>query len=220
MVPPPGGRSSNGWSILQGKQPARLLWGQQGMSLRDLTSSTGVLRPTSVAEATTMIWIPPVDLRCWFEFGCVIVRYCRTFLSTWSMKAISQSFTILISPCYSHMFPHPCFKLLQLGPRLAVVYALKGRISDLLAWFGIKCSTWVMVNAGTSHRSICSSIGDLGKASVKEGNRMLERTNIVQKRLVAHITVTDDLYKIYCCNLLSKQIKTNGDPRFAPEFGL
>lgn len=173
-----GGRSSNGWSISQEKQPARLLWGQQGMSLRDSTSSTGVQKPTSVEEATTMIWIPPVDLRCWFELWFIIV-----FLSTWTMiNAISQSFNFIspFTPISSHILPHPCSELLRLGSRLAVVYALKGRVSDLLSWLGIKCSTWVMVNAGTSCRPICSSVGDLAKASVQEGNRMLERTKILQ----------------------------------------
>ena len=53
---------------------------------------------------------------------------------------------------------------------------MKGRARDFIAWFGIKCSTWVSVNSGTSCRSASSSIGDVSKASVREGNAMLERT--------------------------------------------
>ena len=58
---------------------------------------------------------------------------------------------------------------------LAIVFILKGKKTDFLAWFGIKCSTWVSINQGTSMRSICSSVGDGRKPSVAEGNSMLER---------------------------------------------
>ena len=60
--------------------------------------------------------------------------------------------------------------------RLAVVYIMKGKPYDFLAWFGIKCSTWVGINAATSLRAACASLGDLSKRSVLEGNAMLERT--------------------------------------------
>ncbi len=59
-----------------------------------------------------------------------------------------------------------------------MVYAMKGKRYDFLAWFGIKCSTWVAVNAGTSKRCVCNSIGDLFVASVAQGNKMLERTDL------------------------------------------
>ena len=59
--------------------------------------------------------------------------------------------------------------------RLAVVFALKGKPWDFMAWFGIKCCTWVSINSGTSLRSICSSVGDTAKKAVMQGNSMLER---------------------------------------------
>ena len=62
------------------------------------------------------------------------------------------------------------------SPRLAIVYIMKGRRGHFLTWFGIKCSTWVAINSGTSRRSICASMGDTSIPSVAEGNKMLERT--------------------------------------------
>ena len=53
---------------------------------------------------------------------------------------------------------------------------MKGRRGQFLTWFGIKCSTWVAINAGTSRRAVCASMGDTSVASVAEGNKMLERT--------------------------------------------
>ncbi len=53
---------------------------------------------------------------------------------------------------------------------------MKGKPHEFLAWFGIKCSTWVGINAATSLRAACSSVGDTSKPSVLEGNAMLERT--------------------------------------------
>ena len=46
---------------------------------------------------------------------------------------------------------------------------------DLLSWFGIKWSSLVAVNSGTSKRSACNSIG-LSCPSVDESNTLLERT--------------------------------------------
>lgn len=52
---------------------------------------------------------------------------------------------------------------------------MKGMELDLLSWFGIKCSSLVAVNSGTSKRSACNSIG-LSCPSVDESNTLLERT--------------------------------------------
>lgn len=61
------------------------------------------------------------------------------------------------------------------GFALAVVFVMKGMELDLLSWFGIKCSSLVAVNSGTSKRSACNSIG-LSCPSVDESNTLLERT--------------------------------------------
>jgi len=52
---------------------------------------------------------------------------------------------------------------------------MKGHFYDFLSWFGVKCSSFVSINAGTSKRSKCNSIG-LPCPSVTESNMMLERT--------------------------------------------
>ena len=71
--------------------------------------------------------------------------------------------------------------------RLAVVYAMKGKANNFLAWFGIKCSSWVAVNAGTSKRTICSSTGDRAMKSVREANQLLERTTIFEQSQISTV---------------------------------
>ena len=59
--------------------------------------------------------------------------------------------------------------------RLAIVFILKGK-PGFLAWFAIKCSSFVAVNAGTSGRTACSPVGFLEHVSVRIANTLLERT--------------------------------------------
>lgn len=61
-------------------------------------------------------------------------------------------------------------------PRTAIATVLRG--DDVRGWmshFGLKCSSWTAVNAGTSGRSACSSIGDTRHPSVREANCMGSR---------------------------------------------
>ena len=57
----------------------------------------------------------------------------------------------------------------QLRTALAIV--LRGDV-DRGWWnhYGLKCASWTAVNSGTSGRSPCSSIGNIGHASVREAN--------------------------------------------------
>ncbi|CAK9093029.1 unnamed protein product [Durusdinium trenchii] len=55
--------------------------------------------------------------------------------------------------------------------RTALAMMLRGDwIQGWVAFFGLKCSTWTSVNAGTSGRSACSSIGNCEYKSVRDGN--------------------------------------------------
>lgn len=74
--------------------------------------------------------------------------------------------------CY-RVDPFCTLNILQLS--LAVVFILKGRAHDFISWWGIKCSSFVAVNAGTSKRSKCNSVG-LPCESVDQSNSLLERT--------------------------------------------
>ena len=60
--------------------------------------------------------------------------------------------------------------------RVAVACLLKCRIGKFLSFFAIKCASWTSINAGTSNRSPCASIGFDEYASVSSSNSMLERT--------------------------------------------
>ena len=44
-----------------------------------------------------------------------------------------------------------------------------------MAWFGIKCSSWVAMNRGTSLRSACDSVGNIAAQSVRAANMMADR---------------------------------------------
>lgn len=62
----------------------------------------------------------------------------------------------------------PCFSLL---PRTALAAMLRGNFEEgWLSHFGLKCSSNVAVNAGTSGRSVCCAIGNTECKSVRDSN--------------------------------------------------
>ena len=62
-------------------------------------------------------------------------------------------------------------------PRLGIMAVLRGDISEgFLTHAGLKCSSWVPVNRGTSSRAACCSIGDMSQPSVVSSNCMTSRT--------------------------------------------
>ena len=62
-------------------------------------------------------------------------------------------------------------------PRLGIMAVLRGdNLDGFLAHAGLKCSSWVPVNRGTSSRAACCSIGDMSQPSVVSSNCMTSRT--------------------------------------------
>lgn len=59
--------------------------------------------------------------------------------------------------------------------RLAIVYILKMKPGDSIAWFAMKCSSMVHMNMGTSRRCPSNAAGDPTVRSVAESNCLLER---------------------------------------------
>ena len=59
--------------------------------------------------------------------------------------------------------------------RLALLVILECTWGDFFLLSGIKCSTWVAINSGTSGRSFANPAGNLAIASVVEGNKMASR---------------------------------------------
>lgn len=71
-------------------------------------------------------------------------------------------------------------------PRIALVVMLRGDwLEGWLAHFGLKCSSWTSVNAGTSSRSPCCAIGNTAYLSVRDGNCLGSR--ILANKLVSII---------------------------------
>ncbi|CAE7253237.1 unnamed protein product, partial [Symbiodinium sp. KB8] len=63
------------------------------------------------------------------------------------------------------------------GFALAIISIL--RCKTALVHFGIKCSSFCVLNMGTSKRSACNSIGFPEHASVAYANQLLERTTLL-----------------------------------------
>ncbi|CAE7353108.1 unnamed protein product [Symbiodinium sp. CCMP2592] len=63
------------------------------------------------------------------------------------------------------------------GFALAILSILK--CHKALVHFGIKCSSFCVLNMGTSKRSACNSIGYTGHESVAYANKLLERTTLL-----------------------------------------
>ena len=157
-------RILNGLSIMLEKQHVLQRWDVLDIPQPALISCILILWLVKGQQPTTMIYSPQLDLRFLDEFSKFSNYWSETFwkheVQTWFETA-----------------PHSPFL-----PRLAVVYAMKGKPWNFVAWFGIKCSSWVGVNAGTSWRKACCSIGDFKKLSVRQANQMLERTPGFKKR--------------------------------------
>lgn len=179
-------RSSSGLSIMLAKQHVLHRWDVRGIHQPTSISCTLILWLLKGQQETTMTYSPQLDLRFLDDFHCFQPRFSDywNWKKNWNHEFQTWLETALLS---------------QFWPRLAVVYAMKGKPWNFLAWFGIKCSTWVGVNAGTSWRSACSSIGDFCKLSVRQGNQMLERTSEFKKQNTFHH---------WCCYVLWKHPST------------
>ena len=62
--------------------------------------------------------------------------------------------------------------------RLVIYSILCGRWNDLLVVMGIKCSSFVICNAGTSNRDFLTPMGQEVYESVSSSNRMVSRSGM------------------------------------------
>ena len=60
-------------------------------------------------------------------------------------------------------------------PRLCIITILHGTPGDLLCILGVLCSTWTVVNSGTSGRDFLVPMGRTEYESVRCGNLMVAR---------------------------------------------
>ena len=63
-----------------------------------------------------------------------------------------------------------CYQL-----RLAILAVLHSKFDSLLALLGVKCSSWVQINTGTSDRDFLNPMGHVGLPSVDAANLMAAR---------------------------------------------
>ena len=62
--------------------------------------------------------------------------------------------------------------------RLCCVLLLQGKFGQVLAVLGTLCSSWTVVNMGTSLRSVVAPGGDSTNGGVSRGNKMVARTGL------------------------------------------
>lgn len=67
------------------------------------------------------------------------------------------------------------FGLINCKLRLCIMTILRGKPNDLLVVMGILCSTWTIVNAGTSGRDVLCPMGRVEYESVSSANLMVAR---------------------------------------------
>ena len=60
-------------------------------------------------------------------------------------------------------------------PRLCIASILRARAGECVILLGMKCSSWTVVNQGTSKRAPCCPAGDTRKISVRMANCMAAR---------------------------------------------
>ena len=69
-------------------------------------------------------------------------------------------------------YKFPC----NIDLRMSVALVLAGRIEEALYTLAVVCSTWSVVNAGTSKRDLLTPLGDIRIPGVRCANRMVART--------------------------------------------
>ena len=63
--------------------------------------------------------------------------------------------------------------------RLAILSVLESAGDELICLMGIKCSSWVGVNVGTSQRSVLNPMGWVEAPSVASANKMVSRPVVI-----------------------------------------
>ena len=119
---------------------------------------------------------PPTSLpSCWrfchpLKNSILRLRYWYYIISTVCVLYIYQVYIYIILWYIKRMFHvvHP--------PRLAVLLALQGLSPGVVACLGPVCSSWSIVNRGTTQRDFLLPRGDRRNTKVIQGNRMVART--------------------------------------------
>lgn len=131
------------------------------------------------STANLWMWIRTLGL-CW-RLSCLtlVVFYwsCCSRISESGMLGFSVLMNSMVRIlelflCKEGGKTSVCFNL---PPRSAIVSKLRGKEGDFVNWLGVKCSSWVSICRGTSHRSIVNPLGNEDAEFVQEGNMMASR---------------------------------------------
>ena len=78
--------------------------------------------------------------------------------------------------------------------RLCIATMLRARAGECVILLGMKCSSWTVVNQGTSKRAPCCPAGDTTKVSVRMANCMAARKlGAVMVRLSKHVKTSEQI---------------------------
>jgi hypothetical protein len=76
-----------------------------------------------------------------------------------------------------------------------VAMCLAGKFNELLVACGVVCSSWSVVNLGTSLRNLLCPYGDCTRGSVVAGNRMVARTGLDSLRFLKQNVVVKEIVR-------------------------
>ena len=76
----------------------------------------------------------------------------------------------------------PCFYVMFVLVRLAVSLVLRSKLDEVVAAFGVCCSSFIPINRGTSSRDILCPEGNEQVVSVRKANKMMSRLGVLQKQ--------------------------------------
>ena len=82
---------------------------------------------------------------------------------------------------------------------------LQAKEDDIIAWFGVTCSSSTTINMGTSRRSFLCPLGDVSKRSVRESNCLVSRLGVCVSGCLAES----------CQQLVALFANLTGQERFA-----
>ncbi|CAE7794044.1 unnamed protein product, partial [Symbiodinium necroappetens] len=71
------------------------------------------------------------------------------------------------------------------GMVIAISLILRSKLDQLVAAFGVVCSSFVPVNKGTSKRCYLCPLGDESSLAVRKGNKLMARSTILMHLVVA-----------------------------------
>ena len=126
------------------------------------------------------------------NIGILISKYLCIYIYVW-VPMLTRYLHVYACVCV-YIDPHacslclyvlahvPCFYVMFVLVRLAVSLVLRSKLDEVVAAFGVCCSSFIPINRGTSSRDILCPEGNEQVVSVRKANKMMSRLGVLQKQ--------------------------------------